>query len=228
VLENTIVDSSPRPASTVESAWNFFQPYADFEADFVYNALFCDSICLFRHDLPTAQTAPWSIVLAEPPPIPALQSLVDDDSAPSRLRALACDRLRAAGHEVVSRAVLAVIVEFPLSRSQETLAACADGSVRYIRHNGATSLFDSGVSNVAARARKLVAAAQRLLCRFDGRESRRLAPPQGDRIRITLVSCGGLHVSEGHLHTLQKDALTGPVLGNAIWLLQAHTLLVAG
>jgi hypothetical protein len=227
MLNNSVAEVSGSAASNVESKWNFFQPYADFDADFLYNSLFCDSLPLFRRDLPTATAAPWTAVLAEPPPLDILQALIADDRAPGRLRALACERLRATGHDVVGRAVLAVIVEFPLVRGQDTLAVWADGSVCYIRHSGAASLFECDGSSVAARARKLVAAARRLQHRFGTPQSHRPPPPQGDRIRISLITCGGRYCSEGSLQALQKDAVTGAVLGNAIWLLQAHARLAA-
>jgi len=222
MLNNSVAEVGGSAASNVESKWNFFQPYADFDADFLYNSLFCDSIALFRRDLPTATAMPWAAVLAEPPSLEILQGSIADDHAPGRLRALACERLRATGHEVVGGAVLAVIVEFPLVRGQDTLAVWADGGVCHIRHSGAASLFESHGSRVAARARKLVAVARRLQQRFGAPESHRPPQPQGDRVRISLITCGGRYCSEGSLQALQKDPMTGAVLGNAIWLLQAH------
>lgn len=225
MLNNSVAEVGGSAASNVESKWNFFQPYADFDADFLYNSLFCDSLPLFRRDLPTAAAVPWAAVLAEPPPLEILQALIVDERAPGRLRALACERLRATGHDVACGSVLAVIVEFPLRRGQDTLAVWVDGSVCHIRHSGAASLFESDGSSVAARARKLVAVARRLQQRFGAPDSHRPPPPQGDRVRISLITCGGRYCSEGSLQALQKDPLTGAVLGNAIWLLQAHARL---
>jgi hypothetical protein len=222
MLDRCVAENARRAAATCDSAGDFFQPYADFDVDFLYNSLFCDNLALFRRDFPLAQTEPWTLVLAEPPPLQTLQDLAGDETAPSRLRALACKSLRRAGTPLADRRIFGVIVELPAADGQDTLAAHADGSAHCIRHTGQTSSFDSDASPVAARARKLVAAAERLLQRFAAPQGQRLAPPQDARVRITLLASDGLHVSEGDFQTLQQDALAGPVLGNVIWLLQAH------
>jgi len=210
-------DPVPRRAVT----WGFEQPYADFEVDFLYNSLFCDSIALFRRDPVEACSEHGQRVLSAASSADDLFELAADASAPSRLRALACQRLQQAGSAIDGATIFGVVAEFPHADSQETLAAYADGAVQWIRHDGACTSFDPDACDVSARARKLVVVAQRLLQRSTGPEPRR--PPARDgRVRITLIAGDGLHAVEGHFHALQKDSLVNPVLGNAIWLLQAH------
>ena len=206
----------------VNSAWDFFQPYADFDVDFLYNALFCDNLSLFRRDRPLAEREPWCHVLDDPPSAQILQALAGDELQPSRLRALACHRLRTIGHAMEGPLLLGIVVELPHAQSQETLAAYADGRVHFIRHSGATASFDGDAENVSKRARKLVGAAQRMAGQFNAAQPRRDAPPAGGNVRITLLTGTGLFSVEGRFNALQKDPFAGPVLGNAIWLLQAH------
>jgi hypothetical protein len=228
MLNHSADDAAKRPAAARRNPhWDFFQPYADFDVDFLYNTLFCDSVALFRRDA-RALHGDCPQVSAEPPSEQVLRALAGDGAAASRLRALACHRLRTAGHVVDGSLFFGVVIELPHAHSQETLAAFADGRVHFIRHCGAIANFDRASDAVATRARKLVAAAQRLVERFTDADSLRRPPPAGGAIRITLLTGAGPFCVEGRFNALQKDPLAGPVLGNAIWLLQAHTQLEAG
>jgi hypothetical protein len=221
MLSTSEATTSREPVPGRAVAWGFEQPYADFEVDFLYNSLFCDSIALFRRDLDAAGSEYGQRVLSQASSADELVALVADDSAPSRLRALACRQLQRSGGDVDGGMIFGVVAEFPHADSQETLAAYADGGVRWIRHDGACTWFDPDACDVSARARKLVVVSQRLVQRFAAPQPRR--PPSRDgRVRITLIAGDGLHAVEGHFHALQKDPIVNPVLGNAIWLLQAH------
>lgn len=213
------VDRSREPVRA--PAWEFFQPYAEFAADFLYNSLFCDSIALFQRDADSHGAAAAAALLSASAP-QQLFALAKDESIASRIRALAWHGLRATGFPETGQDVLGVVIELPCARNQDTLAAYADGSVRYIRHSGEHSAFDSSAPTVSARARKLVAVAHKLLQRFEQPATQRTASPGDGRIRITLIASEGHYVCEGPFQALQKDPLAGPVLGNAIWLLQAQ------
>ena len=212
-------DSDASAAATRRSRLEFFHPYTQPHVNFIYNLLFCDSIELFRRQGPQADVEPWPGVLAEAPSLELLEKIGGDDAQESRLRALACRRLHAAGRPVAARHLFGVVVEVPLSHSLDVLAAYADGSVRYINQSGKLSIFDGGPLRVVALGKNLVAAA-RPLAQCTGQADARMPPPRDDKMRLSMIASDGCCVAEGRFGALQKDALSGAIVGAALALLQ--------
>jgi len=212
--------ASDAAAQAGDAAPEFFKPYPDLSVNFIYNLLFCDNISLFRSEDDSVPGEPWRTLLQEPPDTHALRVLSEDEANESRLRALACHRLFRTGAQVSGKRLFAVIVEVPLSHGLDVLAAYADGQVRYINHAGAMSFFDVGPGDVNVRARRLVISAKPFVQQPGPCAKARMAPPVGDRIRMSFVASDGLRVAEGRFDALQKDARCGPVLAAALSLLQ--------
>jgi len=213
-------DSDASAAATRRSRLEFFHPFKQPHINFIYNLLFCDSIELFRRQGPQSDVEPWPGLLSEAPPIDHLEKLAADETQESRLRAVASRRLHAAGRPVAERRVFGVVVEVPLSHSLDVLAAYADGSVRYINQSGKLSIFDGGPLRVVALGKNLVAAARPLAERIGHADHARMPPPRDDKMRLSMLASDGLCVAEGRFGALQKDALSGPIVGAALALLQ--------
>ena len=111
---------------------DFYKPYAEAHANFLYNLLFCDDISLFKNDETVKTEGLWATLLADKSDLQAIRKIADDERNEGRVRALAFNRLRAAGQRVPDKKILGVIVEVPLENGLDTLAAFVDGGVRYL------------------------------------------------------------------------------------------------
>ena len=202
------------------AAAQFYKPYAQSHANFLYNLLFCDDLALFKND-ETAKTSPlWATILAEKPDFTALEKIAQSEEEESRVRALAYNRLRAAGRPVPRKKLLGVIVEVPLRQGLDVLAAYADGHVRYLNQSGRVAIFEGAPPNVEATAKELVAASRGLVNKIGPWQEKRLPPPRSGNVRLTFLVSDGLYFGEGPFQALQSDPMSGPVLARATHLLQ--------
>jgi hypothetical protein len=204
----------PPPVSPIQ------RPYAEAHLNFLYNLLFCDDIELFRRDTDAACEPPWRTLLADAPAEAALRRIAEEADGESRVRALAFRRLRQLGYEVAPKILLGAIVEVPLERGLDTLAAYADGRVRYLNQAGAASIFEGGPAAVETLARDVIAAALPLVQRIGPWHDARLPPPPAGAVRLSFLVSDGLYFGQGTFTQLEQDALAGPVLAKAGELLQ--------
>ena len=112
----------------------FYRPYKERTADFLYNLLFCDNPGLFRNDKQDA--SPLAMVLSDATSGETLEKIAADPAIESRVRILAFNRLRAMKLPVLPKQLLGTVIEFPQDNGLDTLAAFADGRVRYINQTG--------------------------------------------------------------------------------------------
>ncbi|MGH8517940.1 MAG: hypothetical protein ACREUE_10820 [Panacagrimonas sp.] len=196
------------------------EPYERKAAEGLYGLLFCDDPTLFRNAL-SAEDGTWGVLFATPPDIQALQKIAGDEARESRLRALVFKRLREEGAAVPPKILLGVIVEVPFKDGLDTLAAYADGRVRYLNRSGKVGIFEAGPDEVLALARDLVDESKGLVAKLGPWDKPRLPPPKPGKVRMSFVVSDGLYFGEGPLDVMQQDPLGGPVLAKAALLLQA-------
>jgi hypothetical protein len=199
---------------------NNVQAYARPEINRLYNLLFCDAPELFR---PRSGATPsdWQAILfAEHPDAEQVRALAEDPHAEGRVRALAHNWLRTNGHAASQRELLGVVVEVPLEDGLDTLAAYADGRVRYINHTGAASIFEDAPPEIAAKVRELLAASQVVVNQIGPWDGPRRPPPARGNIRLTFIVSDGLYFGEGAFPVMAQDSLAGPVIQRATELLQ--------
>ena len=72
-----------------------------------------------------------------------------DPDIESRVRMLAFNRLRAMGLPTPAKQLLGTIIEFPQRGGLDTLAAFADGRVRYINQTGHPAIFECAPTGIA-------------------------------------------------------------------------------
>src|SRR5262245_36748148 len=87
-------------ATSAGAAAPFFKPYAEPHVNLLYNLLFCDDTNLFRNDQTTQGDGLWPTLLAAQPDLKALEEIAQSESNEGRVRAIAFNRLRAAGQTV--------------------------------------------------------------------------------------------------------------------------------
>ena len=196
-----------------------YAPYADAATNRIYHWLFCDDLPAFRPQEGEA-AVPWKAVLfASPPQGREVEALAVDRAVDSRVRLLAYHWLRAHGASVPRGLLLGVIVEVALSDGLDTLAAYADGEVRYLNHSGRTLFVQGRVAPTEAVIDRLLAAAQRVVDGLEPSRGERLPPPAGGNVRLSFLASDGLYYGEGGIAVMQADALAGPVFAEASALL---------
>lgn len=202
-----------------------YRPYAEPHVNFIYNLLFCDDLNLFKKQDGEKAVGLWATLLAERPDRTVLGRIANDETAEGRARALAYNRLRAAGEAVPSKKLLGVIVEVPLQSGLDVLAAFSEGGVRYLNQSGKVAIFEGQGNPVEALAKELVAASQPIVNKIGPWQKQRLPPPKAGNVRITFLVSDGLYFGEGPFAALQQDSMAGPVLSKATELLQRAVAL---
>lgn len=187
--------------------------------DTIYELLFCDRPELFR---PTDATnvVDWQKALFERSDQSSLARIANDPSQESRVRLLAYRQLAARGFSVASKEILGVVVEVGLDSGNDTLAAYADGSVRYINQTGKLAVFDGGPPEVSAQAKELVRVSRTTVDKIGPWEHPRREPPRHGNIRLSFLAANGLYFGEGPYELLRRDPLAAEVIAAAEHLLQ--------
>jgi len=207
-------------ASGSTTAMELYKPYAESHVNFLYNLLFCDDPKLFKNQKSEKDVGLWGALLAEQPDRSALRKIANDETNEGRVRALAYNRLRAVGEAVPSKKLLGVIVEVPLQKGLDVLAAFSEGGVRYLNQSGKVVIFEGQGNPVEGLAKELVSASQPIVNKIGPWDKKRLPPPKTGNVRITFLVSDGLYFGEGPFALLQQDAMAGPVLSKATQLLQ--------
>lgn len=193
-------------------------PYAQPEANQIYNLLFCDDLALFK---PAKIETDWQrLLFVAKPDAGALLSLAEDERNESRVRALAYRRLSELGKPVPARKLLGTVIEVALENGVDVLAAYQDERVRYINATGRLSIFESVTPEMQATIHALMQASQNIVNRIGPWDKPRLPPPAGDHVRLSFIVSDGLYFGEGSFATFSQDALAGPLIQQATRLLQ--------
>jgi hypothetical protein len=197
-----------------------YKPYAESRVNFLYNLLFCDDLSLFKNEESLKGKGPWATLIAEQPDKTALRKIASDEANEGRVRALAYNRLRAAGDNVPPKQLLGVIIEVPLEQGLDVLAAFSEGGVRYINQSGKVAIFEGEGNPVEGLAKELVSVSQPLVNQIGPWDRQRLPPPNAGNVRMTFLVSDGLYFGEGPFADLRQDSMAGPVLAKATQLLQ--------
>jgi hypothetical protein len=193
-------------------------PYNDESTNFIYHLLFCDRPELFAKQ--TSSGEPWSILFATEPDIAALEKLAMDETAESRARVLAFNRLRSAGKQVPAKIHLATIVEVALDGGLDVLAAFGDYGVRYINHTGRMSVVEGKTELFAAETAAVLEASKPIVQAIGPWDKERRPPPSSGMVRLSLLVSDGLYFGEGQMQVFSRDAMAGPLIHAASVLLQ--------
>ncbi len=188
-------------------------------ANAIYNLLFCDDLEPFRPK--SLDGAPdWQIALFGPEDPAKVAALAHDETAESRVRALAYAWLRAHALETPKGVMLGFILEVALDEGLDVLAAYADGGVRYINRTGRMTLIEPGASlDAAGYAKRLMQIAQPVVDQLGPWDQPRRPPPARPNVRLNFVVSDGLYFGEGPFDFMQQDGRAGPLIHEASKLL---------
>jgi len=206
--------------SSVIHASDFQSPYHDMQNNIVYNVLFCDNAALFKPRDGTPAAAWQKVLFATPPDSAAVRALAEDARQESRVRLLAYKWLREHSQLVPPKLLLGVIIEVPLEDGQDTLAAYADGRVRYVSHAEKLALIDAPPAALQEKAKVLFASSNKLLARIGPWNKARLPAPIKGKVRMTFLASDGLYFGEGSFLAIQKHAEAAQVIEDGTALLQ--------
>lgn len=123
-----------------------------------------------------------------------------------------------------AKRVLGVVVDVPVDKGADTLAAYADRSARYLNHDGSSIVWDDGGTEAIIDAR--VGAfldAGRTLVAMIGPWSGERPPLARGQARISILTPSGLHFGQGPLEALSRDPLAAPVFNTGTALIVALT-----
>jgi hypothetical protein len=188
----------------------FYRPYKDRVADFLYNLLFCDNPDLFRND--KQDESSLATVLSNAATREMLEKTAGDPAVESRVRVLAFNRLRAMQLPVPAKQLLGTIIEFPQANGLDTLAAFADGRVRYINQTGKPGIFEGAPTQVVAKANELIRVSQFAVDQCGPSHELRRPPPTGELLRLSFLVSDGLYFGEGGYEALMDDPAGQAVL----------------
>jgi hypothetical protein len=187
------------------------EAYPDRARNEIYNLLFADDADALKPATDKADLA----------------SVAEDDEAESRVRVVAFRRLKAAGETPEGDPpLLGVIVEIALDEGLDTLAAYADGRIRYINHAGGMSMVEDGTP-LRAQVDGLLLASASVVGKIGPWQGDRLPPPPTGQARLTFLVGGDLYFGQAPFDALANDPLAGPVLNTATALLSALVALQA-
>jgi hypothetical protein len=194
-----------------------YAPYADTNANFIYNLLFCDHPDAYR-PLNGKTPTPWQTLLfSERVDAGAVRALAEDTITESRVRALAYNLLRANNEPILKQELLGVIVEVGLEGGLDVLGVYADGiSVRYINHSGKLAILEDTAPEMAPAIARIVSASQARVAHLVPREENRTPPPARGHGRITFLSSDGMRHSEGPITVVQRQLYFGEGLGSIL------------
>ncbi|MFT3726874.1 MAG: hypothetical protein QM759_03525 [Terricaulis sp.] len=192
-------------------------PYKDAAVNQIYNLMFCDAPELFGQ-WNTGEAAP---VFAQPLNERAVRAIADDRNIESRVRALAFNRLKREGRTVPKGVLLGVVVEAALDRGLDTMAAYADGRVRYINASEKMIILEQDPQALRDAREDLLNASREVLNELQPTAQPRPGPPPRDQTRLSFIVSDGLYVGQAEISALAEDYLGGPILKAANRLLNA-------
>jgi hypothetical protein len=132
--------------------------------------------------------------------------------------------LRSAGiqpDEGIARSVLGVVAEVSVGDGHDALAAYADGSIRFLHHEGGVFAIDSARYDLVMGATALLGVGQQVADQLGPWPGPDLPPLEAGETRFTMLTPGGPVIGQGPDDDLRADPLAGPLYDASTALLAA-------
>jgi len=202
-------------------------PYRNAQNNLIYNVLFCDSEPLYKPK-DAASAVSWQKTLfLDTPDVGAARSLAEDGKEPSCVRLLAYRWLRQHSQLVPAKQLLGVLIEVPTDKGLDTLAAYADGHVRFISQAEKVALIDVPPADMQEKTKAWLASSNRVVARTGLWPKKRPPSPAVGKVRLTFLASDGLYFGEDSFAAMEKDADTAQVVKDATVLLKSVVDLAA-
>ena len=202
-------------------------PYAQAQTNFMYNLLFCDDLILFKPQDGAIPVYWQKTLLAPSPDAQTVRRIAEDGQEESRVRLLAYKWLREHSQMVPQRQLLGVLIEVARDDRQDTLAAYADGRVRYINSSEKLAVIENGSPEIGQQVQALFASSTKLVVRIGPWNKKRLPAPAKGKVRMSFLASDGLYFGEGSFAAIQKDTDAAQVIQDGTALLQLVVKLSA-
>ncbi len=220
--------------STPASTLSLGEPLAAIDsqppAPTLRDTLFADSPlpALVAHLSPESiVTGPFAILAQaahaqRPQAITALHTLVDDPE--SRIRLLAWNalrRLKVDPPPELAKQVLGMVVEVGVNGGVDYVAAYADHRARYYNYSGAGIVWETENPQLNPQIDALLATGKVVADRSTPWDKDRREPPTEGKVRLNVLTPGGLHFGEGQMSLMMNDTVGSQVVGAALALMRA-------
>lgn len=199
------------------------RPYSDDSINFLYEMLFCDQPELYKNRMEQIEDYPWSTLFSERATTAELQQIAADDEQETRVKLLACHRLKTLGQPVLKRELLAVIVEVGLDGGLDVLASFQDGRARYINQSGKVLIWETSTADSNALINNLFSDSIAIVTKIGPWNGARRPHPAEGMVRISFLVSDGLYFGEGPINVLFSDPMASPALTSATKLMQFLT-----
>ena len=127
--------------------------------------------------------------------------------------------------ESIASEALGVVVQVTVDGGHDTLAAYADGSVRYLNHAGGASIVDEPPAEVAPKVAALIAAGTALSAQIGPWDQPELPPLPVGHGRLLMLTRSGHRFGQGPDAALQQQPGASELFGAATDLLVAVVAL---
>jgi hypothetical protein len=201
-------------------------PYKDAATNLIYNLLFCDNLNLYKTNTKPPYAHPFNVLFAENSTPAALKSITDQ-TAETRIKILAYNRLLAVDQRPDKKELLGVIVEVGLDQGLDVLASYKDGTARYINYTGKLIVWEATTPASAKLTSALLLQSEPILSKIGPWDQPRRPHPAKGNARITFLVSDGLYFGEAPVNTLFSDPMAGPALNAAAELMKFLTSQVA-
>ena len=131
--------------------------------------------------------------------------------------------LREAGDEpsdTLAKKVYGVVVEVGMENGVDTLAAYADGTVRYINYTNHAIVWEHPDDSLDDTIHDLLKAGEQIALQIGPWDEDRLPPPEPGLLRLNILVPSGLHFGQAPFAMLAQDPLAAPAVTAATRLLQ--------
>ena len=122
-----------------------------------------------------------------------------------------------------AKTVYGVVVEVALKGGADILAAYTDHTARYLNYSGAGVIWEHPDTSLDAEIEALLKAGQAVANVIGPWDGARPPAPQGDNVRLNMLTPSGLHFGYGSFKTLYEEPMGRSIIDPATRLMQSLT-----
>jgi hypothetical protein len=119
-----------------------------------------------------------------------------------------------------AKTVYGVIVEVAVKTGADLVAAYTDYTARYLNYTGAGVIWEHPDTSLDAQIEALLKAGQAVANAIGPWDQARPPAPQGDNVRLNMLTPSGLHFGYGSFQTLWNEPMGRSILDPATQLMQ--------
>lgn len=120
-----------------------------------------------------------------------------------------------------AKVVYGVVVEVAVKGGVDIVAAYTDYTARYLHHTGGGVIWEHPNDSLDPRIKDLLEAGQAVAKHIGPWEQERPPAPQGENVRLNMLTPSGLHFGYGGFQTLHNEPMGRAILDPATALLQS-------